>query len=192
MKIEPLGSGRLKVWMTERDMSCWGLRFERMDAQDAATRAAITKILNVARQRDYPSSAEDLTVEAVPMDGGCLFLFTPRHPRPLCRMPQPQIYAIDSADELLALGEGLRKIAPLPAASLYAFEETYRLIVYPGLCPLQQVRRILPEFSEWIAEGTAAAAWVKEHGRPLSVGNALNDLCRAIGSPSPERRDPPR
>lgn len=192
MKIESLGCGRLKIWMSERDMNRWGLRFERMDAQDTATRAAITKMLTVARQRDYPSAAEDLTVEAVPVEGGCVFLFTPRRPRPLFRMPPVQIYTISSADTLLRLGDALRRQSPLPLSSLYRMGEEYRLLVYPALFPSALDRRLLAEYTDWAGEGAAAAAWVEEHGTPVAVGNALSALCQALGSPSQEPPGPPR
>lgn len=191
MKIESLGRGCLKIWMSERDMNRWGLRFERMDAQDTATRAAIAKMLTVARQRDYPSAAEDMTVEAVPVDGGCVFLFTPRHPRPLFRTPPVQIYAVSSADTLLRLGDALRHRTPLPFSSLYRLGEEYRLLVYPALFPSAVDRHLLSEYTDWAGEGAAAAAWVEEHGTPVAVGNALSALCRALGSPSQEPPDSP-
>lgn len=185
MKIESLHSGCLKIWMTNTDMRRWGLQFDTMTAGDHATRAAVTKLLHVVRQHENLPLDGAMTVEALPVDGGCLLLITPRRPRPLLPMPQMQIYALGGAEDVLQLGVGLAGKDPraLPASSLYGWGEGYRLILYPGFCSLYDTRRLLSEFAEKVGEGAAAAAFVEEHGTPLAVGDALHRLITAPGSP---------
>ncbi len=178
MKIESLHNGCLKIWMTDSDMRRWGLQFESMAASDQATRAAVTKLLRIARQHEDLPLDGAMTVEAVPVESGCLFVITPQRLRPLLPMPSMQIYALNSADDVLQLGAGLRgeERRMLPAASLYRWGEAYRLILYPGFCAGQDLRRLLSEFADKVGEGVAAAAFVEEHGTPLAVGNALQRL----------------
>ena len=189
MKIEPLKSGCFKIWMTEDDMRQWGLRFDEMNADHRATRAAVAKLLAVAGQRT-DIRADGMTVEAIPVEDGCLLLFTPHRRQPLVRMPQPRIYTLRTADDLLQLGAGLPADDSLPAASLYGWGEEYRLILYAGMGSPRSGRLRLSEFAEKVGEGAAFAAFVEEHGRPITVGNALHRLCAAHGSPAPEPPHP--
>ncbi|MBR2339023.1 MAG: hypothetical protein IKA63_06115 [Clostridia bacterium] len=191
MKIEPLKSGCFKIWMTENDMQRWGLRFDDMSADHRATRTAVMRLLAIVKQRT-DLHADGMTVEAVPVEGGCLLLFTPHGRRPLFRMPQPQIYALHTADDLLQLGEGLSADDALPAASLYSWGDEYRLILYAGVGGTRGSHLPLAECAEKVGEGTASAAFIEEHGQPITVGNALHRLCAARGShppvpPRPER-----
>lgn len=178
MKIESLHGGCLKIWLTDGDMRRWGLEFESMAASDRATRAAVTKLLHVVRQHENLSLDGAMTVEAVPVDNGCILVITPREPRVMAPMPSLQIYGLDCADDVLQFSAGLRGKAwwDLPAASLYEWGDEYRLILYPGFCAGQDLRRLLSEFAHKVGEGTIAAAFVEEHGTPVAVGNALQRL----------------
>ena len=50
MKMEQMENGCLKIWLDEPDMREMGLRFEDMDYRNAATREAITRLLETARE----------------------------------------------------------------------------------------------------------------------------------------------
>lgn len=189
MKIETLRDGAFKIWMTDTDMHRWGLRFEDMSADDAPTRAAVMRLLHIARQRDVFPEAVGIMVEAVPVADGCVLLFTPRRKRPCFRMPHAKVYALAGANDVLQLGAGLSSAVELPTASLYGFGEEYRLIVYPGLCAWQDTCRRISEFGRLAGEGSAVAAFVEEHGNAIAVGDALNRLRE---SRLPERRRPAR
>lgn len=185
MKIEPLRSGCFQIWLSEQDMRRWGLRFDELSAANAPTRAAIRKLLSVLRTRS-PVCSEGCTVEAVPAQDGCLLLFTPHHRLPPPRMPAPQIYGVESANDLLALGERLQNETDLPAASLFGWGDGYRLIVYAGVGSPYRVRAHLSEYAVRVSEGAVAAAFTEEHGTPIAVGDALFLISR--GSRPPERR----
>lgn len=178
MKMEPLRGGCLKIWMTQADMQHWGLQFDRMDARDEATRRAVLRLITVARERLALGAISELTVEALPIDGGCLLLLTPLDAAPLFRRSEPVIYTVRSADDLLCLGRGLCRLpaSALPSSSLFGWERGYRLIVYPDATTGTACRRLLSEFSEATAKGRAAAAYTEEHGEPLLIGDALQRL----------------
>ncbi len=180
MKMESLRSGALKIWMTEHDMRRWGLRFEALGAHDRATDAAVTKLLQVARGRAVLPETGAMTVEAVPLEEGCILLFTPRRNLPPCRMPPPKVWAIRTADDMLQLGRYLTSVKRLPTASLYRWGDEYRLVTYPGFGGWQDVCRRLEEFAEPIGEGKEMAAFVEEYGTPVAVGNALTRLREAF------------
>lgn len=178
MKMEPLRGGSLKIWMTHTDMQHWGLRFDRMDAHDEATRRAVLRLITVAKERLAFGAVGELTVEALPIDGGCLLLLTPLDAAPLFRRSEPVIYTIRSADDLLRFGHGLCRLpaSTLPYSSLFGWERGYRLIVYPDATAGTACRRLLSEFTETTAKGQAAAAYTEEHGKPLLIGDALQRL----------------
>lgn len=193
MKMEPLKSGRLKIWMTQSDMQRFGLSFETMNARDDATRHAVLKLLNIAQQRYAFFSCDGLTVEALPISDGCLLLLTPGRHRPTFPVPQPTVYTIHSADDLLRFGNSLSQMPKneLPTASLFGWEQEYRLILYTDTATSESCKRLLLEFAEPIAHSYTAAAYTEEHGHALAVGNALQRLLTARGSHAPTPPDPP-
>lgn len=184
--MELLRDGALKIWMSEQDMHRWGLCFEQLSAHDRATGAAVTKLLQVARGRAALPEAGTITVEAVPFEGGCMWLFTPGRKRFFGRMPHAKVFALRTADDVLLLGRWLGATRHLPTASLYQWREEYRLILYPGMGTWREFCRRLTEFAEPIGEGAGMAAFVEEYGRPIAVGNALTRLREAC---QPTRRD---
>lgn len=179
MKMEPLKGGCLKIWMSETDMQHWGLQFDRMDARDEATRRAVLRLIHVARERLAFRADDQLTVEVLPLEDGCLLLLTPMRAPSWFRLPQPAVYLIRSADDLLRLGDSLCHIPTdsLPPTSLFAWGEAYHLIVYPDTVSLLRLRRLLHEFAAPIAVGYPAAAHTEEYGKPLVIGDALHRLC---------------
>ncbi len=178
MKMEPLKGGCLKIWLSGTDMHHWGLRFESMSAEDTATRRAIHRLIHIARQREALRAEEGLTVEALPTDEGCLLLFTPQRLFVPLRSPKPIIYALYSGDDLLELGDRLCRWDSriLPAAALYGWGPSYRLIVYADPAPAPALHRLLNEYAQPVATGYAAAAYTEEHGTPLIATQALQRL----------------
>lgn len=193
MKMEALNSGDLRIWMTDEDLCRWGLCLENMKAGTPETNRAIRRLLGVARQRLPFRSNGSVLVEALPLDGGCLFLFsTPERSFPAVILPQ--IYTLDSAEAVLQFGETLSAspCKELPSASLYQQGDAYVLILYAGLGEMGDSRRLLQEFGHRSGEGYAAASYIEEHGRPITVGDALHRLCAAFGSHSPAPPHPQR
>ena len=177
MKMERLCGGALKIWMSEQELLRWGLRFEQLSAHDRATGAAVRRLLQVARGRAALPEAGSITVEAVPFEGGCLWLFTPGH-RVYCRMPPAQVFALKTADDLLQLGGWLSTVSRVPTASLFGWGEEYRAVVYPGGGAWRDFCRRLTEFADPLDE--ASAAFVEEHGTAIAVGDAFNRLRAAF------------
>ncbi len=185
MKMEPLDSGCLKIWMTHADMLSWGLDFDRMSVRDTATRHAVLKLIHLAQERLALPLSTGMTVEALPLEDGCLLLLTPGHPRCQTRAAQPAVYAIRTADDLLQLGGRLSLLPKhrLPCASLFEWHTGYRLILYPDTLPSTPLRRLVGEFAELIGKGSTTAAYTEEHGSPLVIGNALQRLLTGRESP---------
>ena len=193
MKMEPLNSGCLKIWMTHAEMERWGLSFDTMDIHDTATRYAICKLLKIARRRHDFATEDGLTVEVLPVDTGCLLLLTPSHLPLDSPTAQPTVYLIETSDDLLNLGYSLSHLSPtvLPSASLFATENRYHLILYSDGLATAPCERLISEFGERVAGGFAAAAYVEEHGRTLAIGDALQRLITVRGSLQPTPSDLP-
>lgn len=188
MKMEPLNSGDLRIWMTDEELCLWGLTFEDMKADTVNTQRAIRRLLGVARQRLPFPTGSSVLVEALPLEGGCLFLFSSSGR--LAMATVPQLYTLDSAEAVLQFGQTLSIAQPeLPPASLYRQGDTYVMILYAGFGDTDACRRLLREFGYQTGEGYAAASYIEEHGQPITVGDALSRLCAAYGSypPTPSR-----
>ncbi len=197
MKMEQMENGCLKIWLDEPDMREMGLRFEDMDYRNAATREAITRLLETAREETGFEAPDGLLVEVLPLDKGCLILMTPSRTAPasvsserrkfrMVRAGGPFVYAVDNVDQLFQLCAGLRRFRRSggdawfrePASSLYRFGNGYRLIIYPGFVTPRGMSGMLSEFGRLVGEGDAAAAFTAEHGQPLAIGDAVDQLGR--------------
>lgn len=191
--MELTDSGCLKVWLSEEDLAELGLTFESLDYEDPITRDAMKILLTAARKETGFQAEGGLMVEALPVDGGCLLLFTPAENRRRTRMKRavgPYVYELDNADQLLGMARSLgRAAAPLTGSSLYAFGRGYRLVLYPAAPLARGVGDLLDEFARRAGEGDAAAAFTAEHGRPLAVGDALDRLCAAARIPTGDQQD---
>ena len=181
MKIEPLHSGNLRIWMTDDDCRRWGL----WDLRAPETPRVLRRLLEVARQRVPFQTSGRICLEMLPLDGGCLLLVRAQE-RPF-PSALPQVYAMDSADALLQLGEALAaKGGSLPPASLYDLEGQYVLVVFSGETPS------LCDWGVLRGTGYAAVAYVEEYGRPITVGDALHRLSAAYESRPPTLSRPVR
>ncbi len=192
MRMELLENGCLKILLTESDMQQLHLNFEQLDYNDVNMQQALRELLLQAREQTGFDASGNLLVEALPIDKGCLLLLTPAGGRRRARMKRvtgPYVYEIENADRLLQLADGWRRYtAAFPAAaltgsSLYQFGNRYRLVLYTGAAPCKGLQHLLQEFTKPAGEGDAAAAFAAEHGKPLAIGDALNQLCRALSPP---------
>ena len=104
----------------------------------------------------------------------------------MVRAGGPFVYAVDNVDQLFQLCAGLRRFRRSggdawfrePASSLYRFGNGYRLIIYPGFVTPRGMSGMLSEFGRLVGEGDAAAAFTAEHGQPLAIGDAVDQLGR--------------
>lgn len=191
MRMEILENGCLKILLTAEDLDSLGISFADLDYGKPATRKAVQALLEAARKEMGFDPAGGMLVEALPVDGGCLLLFTPTGGHRRARMKAmggPYIYEVADADQLLRLAEGLRRFDYVPGrrfagisgSSLYSFGGGYRLVLYPSAPFPRGMSNLLQEFARAAGEGDAAAAFTAEHGRPIAVGNALSRISDAM------------
>lgn len=93
---------------------------------------------------------------------------------------------MEGVDQLFQLCAGLKRFRRTggetafrdPASSLYRFGNGYRLVIYPGFVTPRGMSGMLSEFGKLVGEGDAAAAFTAEHGQPLAIGDAVEQLGR--------------
>ena len=182
MKMELLENGCLKIMLTEEDLDRLGLSFASLDYDAPATRSALQTLLMAARNETGFDPAGGLVVEALPVDEGCLLLFTPTGNHRRIRLKKA-VGPFRLAEGLLRYRQPLEKrLLPSAGSSLYLFGEKYRLVLYPAAALPRGVQDLMREFSRCAGEGDAAAAYTAEHGRAIAVGDALLRLYSATQS----------
>lgn len=160
MRMELTDSGCLKVWLSEEDLAELGLTFELLDYEDPVTRDAMKIILTAARKETGFQAEGGLMVEALPVDGGCLLLFTPAENRRRTRMKRPRGLMFTSWITPTSCWDGPQSwpaAAPLTGSSLYAFGKGYRLVLYPAAPLARGVGDLLDEFARRAGEGAVHA-----------------------------------
>lgn len=175
MQINKIEGGSLRILMSDKELSRFGANFTSLNADDPRTKATIRRILRAVYLKEGLPTGTVLTVEAAPIDGGCLLLITPG-PQSM-EQDGIHIFAPQSAQILPALADACKRAMPdsIVASALYAFEDGYRLLLYAPHLP-EHVAALLTEFAPFVDGGKVAAAHIAEHGTPLFIGNALEHM----------------
>lgn len=195
VKMELLENGCLKIVLTNEELEEMGLSFERLDYRNAETQRAIQQLLLIARQETGFRHSGDLTVEAIPLEEGCLLLLTPSVMRRRIRMKKavgPYIYRVADVDGLFRLAESWNRLQvqsrpdaedpgiSAAGSSLYRLDDAFGLVLYPAMPLPREAGALLQEFAQPVGEGDASAAFTAEHGQPLAIGDALHRLWQAM------------
>ena len=186
MRLEAVGNGRLRIWLTHEELQRWGIHSEALGSSRRQTEKLLRHILPAIRRR--PQGRGHLTVEAIPVEGGCVLLVGGSGPA----LPGgPLLCRFDRLEDLYALAE-LWPAADesAPASPLYELGEAYLLVLYPVQALSLRQQRLLREYSRPVAVGEAAAAAVAEHGCLLAAGHALEQLLISCAPASPAPPDP--
>lgn len=185
MQFHVTENGVLRVMVSDAELVRFGLSFDELNEQCPKTRSALTSVLRTAKEQCGFEPPHHLCIEAMPIDGGCLLLFSPdgSHRRWRPRRAAPMgVWRFENADALLGFSAALRPLSPALekrrewcASSLFAQRDAYDLVVYaPSMLP-RGVLGLLSEFAEHIGGGVTAAA-VEEHATPVCIREALLKL----------------
>ena len=166
MQIEVTDSGCLTLILSDAELSSMGLSFEQLDSRDPKTRRLLRTLLQVARRRAGFTPDGAVSVEALPLQGGCLLLLTPR---PVNR-DAPSAFFIADEDALLQIAAAWQQSTHPwgQSSSLYRAANGFWLLLY-GIPPFSA----LLECAIPAAEGEP---YIMEHGVPWFVGDALPQL----------------
>ncbi|MBO5797348.1 MAG: hypothetical protein J6R77_03260, partial [Clostridia bacterium] len=147
--------------------------FEELDQQNPKTRRMLRTLLQLARRKAGYAPKGALLVEALPLEGGCLLLVSPKAP-PLPVASSPTVFWVAEADALLQIAAAAPIAHPLgESSSLYRGRGGFWLIVYGGA-----TAPVLFECGQALADGAIAAAYAAEHVEPLFIGDALPRMRR--------------
>ena len=174
MQIELSDSGCLSLLLSNEELASLGVSFEELDYQNLKTRRLLHTLLRIARQRVGYQPLGALTVEALPLDGGCLLLVTPENAAPVTAVhTAPAVFSVPDANALLQIAAAWpHPTHPLgESSSLYRGSDGFWLIVYGGV-----TAPILSECATPVATGTSAVAFTAEHGTAVFIGDALPRL----------------
>lgn len=190
MKLELLDNGCLKILLSDEELSAIGLDLTSEKLQPH-TRTALRKLVRTAQAQAGLSPEGSLTLEAIPLEGGCLLLVSPSHTA-ANQLPtkavQPNIYRTADFDALLALAQALPKAV---YTSLYTYKQQFYLCHYP-FCGDQYSDAVIHEFLSPVHGGYRYEAVLSEHGTCLATGDALDRLrLTAPEYHAPEQSDPP-
>lgn len=189
MKIEAMQENKIVVELTATDMTELDITYDEMDYGNIETRRVIWTILDRARhtlQRDIDPS-EKMLIETMPtVDGGCMICFTvldhavrTAHFHPAFRLhkePTSLVYAFSNLSDLVGCAARLRASGrKLPKSSLFFLDGEYRLHLQSAL-PLRFFKTLLNEYGTACPESPFALSFLREHGKLLCEGNAIENL----------------
>lgn len=184
LKVECVTEGRLRIWLTAEELQAWGVSYAQLGLSRLQTDRLLRQVMPAAR-RHLPSGQRRLSVEAIPVEGGCVLLVSGNNE---VRPGGPILCRFAGLEELYALADRWHSTAQGNiATSLYELEEAYLLVIYPVEPLTASQQAMLREYCHRSAGGEAAAAYVGEHGRLLLAGNALEVLTGCENAPQEPR-----
>lgn len=171
MQVKRIPGGTWRILMSDRELTRFGVSFSALQEGDSHTETAIRRILTAVCAKAEMPTGTVLTVEAAPVDGGCLLLITPH------MQGSVYIFSLEDAGALLSMAAGIRRLQPddeVASSSLYVMDGGYRLLLYGTPTPDHLAQ--LMEFAQPTGSGTVSAAKITEYGKAVFVGNALQQL----------------
>ena len=169
MQYHLTDTGALRVQVSDEELSAFGVRFGGMNADDPTTRRLLRLVLRDAAAMIGFRAPHGVKVEALPLEGGCLLLFTPKDGAISLVGAPAEVWRFMGTDALLAWRRAGRVFwKKQPAAAMYRRQEAFFLILFaPALIPAG-LRTLIAEFAEQVGVGDAAVAAVAEHGQPIA------------------------
>ncbi len=186
MTIEQLDACKVLISLGSEDMKNFELQFENMSFYGEHSRRVLLRLLQLACMKAGMSyKSKSVLMEALPLRSGCLILVTmmEEKQRKTYKVksvtPQP-CFVFESAEELLsAAQEMFGQNFELHGNSLWLSEGRYFLVLESPLLT-KKAREILGEYGAQYKTPQVQLARIKERGRLLHGGNALEYIGRKI------------
>ncbi len=177
MERERLGNGRYRVFLSDEELQDWGLSFERLSGRSPCTRALLSALL-VAASEGEPLSADGMTAEVFPVEGGCFLLFSGEGGESFASEPTPFCAAFCDVDALFSFCKAAGVLTS-PHSALVTYENRLWLLLTPHPEEAGHAAVLLSEWDCFVACGKAPAAFLAEHGTVVFADNALQRLNEA-------------
>ncbi len=174
------GPQKLRVVLSESELSEYDLTFSELDFESEKTKRMLNMLLiRAVRTAGFKPVPGRLTIEAYPMDGGCIICFTVKPMRSavkVYRRKKPASRVFEFADEN-QLMDCIARAAALPESktvksTLYIFGGRYRLTVR-GAADNGPLEALLTEYSVYIARSERILAATGEHGTLITGPDAI-------------------
>lgn len=161
MNIQKETDGSLRVELSAHELARFDLTYERLNYENDRTRQLLKTVLDGAgAMTGFCHHAHRLLIQVFPAPAsGCTLYFTPFGQKPKrYRQKLPSVYALWSADGLLAVWHRLKNAA----VQIYRLQEKYMVISADSqLCWLQ-------EYGDCLPVGRSTLAYIREHGERLT------------------------
>ena len=174
MQIELMDTKRLKIHLTEEELSGFSTDFDMLDYKNAETRELMWDLLALAKiQTGFESKNKRIYIEAFQTgDKGCTLYFTL-----LCDVkPGPKeavAYEFEEFEDVLKAG---RYMEGLPS-SLYLLEDKYIFLLYGKKDTVpKKTTHALQEFGRLCGKGPLYESYLMEYGKPLLKRQAAQRL----------------
>mgnify|MGYP007090613272 FL=1 len=172
MQMKMLANGTVRILLTDRELAHFHTDFFNLRENDPKTATALRRILKAACPDMLKTTKRrQLSVEAAPIEGGCLLFISPQNAREetlfcLC--------AADTAALCALLAAAKRTLGGNTVAAVYRLADRFFLLLYGAPFPATAVAA-LAEFSEHLYSDRLSGARIVEHGTPL-CGGTLSSL----------------
>ena len=162
MKVEQIANGNIRVWLSEEELRRWRLYPPGEDARRMAGRL-VRRVL-----QEVPRPAERMQAELIPVEGGGVLVVSPAQ----FSSGSPLVFRLQDEE---TLGEFTSRWQRMPDEELasycvYRVDDWVYLVLYPVCTPSLRQKYLLAEYGELMGRGDVWAAYLAEHGHPVTAG----------------------
>ncbi len=192
MTIEQLDTSKVLISLGSEDMKNFELKFENLSFYSEHSKRILLRLLKLACMKaGISAKSKSVLMEALPHRSGCLILVTMMEEKQCgsykVKSTAPKTcFVFEGAEDLLsAAGEIFGQNLDLHGNSLWLAEDRYYLVFDSPLLKLR-AQDILAEYGTRQKTTKTQLARIKERGKLLQEGNALEYIGRKISGQSPE------
>ena len=181
MNIERIDTARILVLLGEKDLEEYEITFESLTFSEMHSKEVLTDIIRSASEKagiDFRN--KKIVIEALKYDKGCMLLLTLSKKRKIYRVryySKTYIFKFDSAESFLSCIKAVYRLKEEKMmSSAFLYNGMYYLVINTSSGLKEIYMNTFSEFCTGYSRGELYRAFLKEHGKPLKLHNAVKSI----------------
>ena len=181
MNIERIDTARILVLLGEKDLEEYEITFESLTFSEMHSKEVLTDIIRSASEKagiDFRN--KKIVIEALKYDKGCMLLLTLSGRRKIYRVryySKTYIFQFNSAESFLSCIKAVYRLnGDKFISSAFLYDNRYYLVINTLSGLGENYINTFGEFCTGTKRGEVYSAFLREHGKPLKLHNAVQSI----------------
>ena len=181
MTVERIDTERILILLCEQDFEKYEITFEGLNFFETHSKAVLTDIIKSAsKSAGIDFRDKKIFIEALQYDKGCMLLLTLSKKRKIYRVryySKTYIFQFNSAESFLScIKAAYRLNGDKFISSAFLYDNRYYLVINTLSGLGENYINTFGEFCTGTKRGEVYSAFLREHGKPLKLHNAVQSI----------------